>query len=380
MDIRIFSPLTESGTLEENQLGKIRPESVTFTENLTEPGNFLFSISGWEQYTDTLRQGNLVWIRANGLSLWGIIRGVDESRNGLSADFSYGGDDLKGYLKQRICLYSKGAELEGYDTVKGSTETVLKHYVKNNVVSPQNTARKLPGLSIAPDKGRGIPDDRYMARFNRLSDVMQEVSSAQKMGWTIDMDTKNGIMIMDVIQGTDRTAGQSDRPRVILDVNLHTADSSRFVSDSENYRNAFYTTKSGAKIEADETTLLFFREGEEEPKGNTRFETQIGVDVDNSAVDIVGEMENLARKEATNFEQDDAFTIELNGAYTYGRDFFLGDFVTAQDKVLGRTEDVQLVSVTHSWSALGYKLVGTFGKPRKSNLQILQRQIKTGGV
>ena len=61
------------------------------------------------------------------------------------------------------------------------------------------------------------------------------------------------------------------------------------------------------------------------------------------------------------------------------RIFFLGDFVTAQDKVLGRREDVQLVSVTHSWSGLGYWITGTFGKPRKSNLEILERQIRTGG-
>lgn len=380
MDVRIFSPLTGSGTLEENQLGKIRPESVTFTENLTEPGSFSLTISGWEPYTDTLRQGNLIWIRANGLSLWGIIRGVEEGRQGIQADFSYSGDDLKGYCKQRICLYVQDGDLEGYDTVKGSTETVLKHYVRNNAVSPQNQARKIPGLSIGEDQGRGIPDDRYMARFNRLSDLLQEVSAAQEMGWTVDMDLSTGEMVMDVIQGTDRTAGQSERPRIILDVNLHTADSSRFVSDSENYRNAFYTTKSGAQTEAEEMTLLFFRENEEEPQGNTRFETQIEVDVDSTAEDIVGEMENLARKEATNFEQDDAFTIELNGAYVYGKDFFLGDFVTAQDKVLGRREDVQLVSVTHSWSSLGYQITGTFGKPRKNNLQILQRQIKTGGI
>lgn len=380
MDIRVFFPLSGDGkTLEENQLGKVKPETVTFTENLTEPGSFSLSISGWEPYVQTLKQGNLLWIRANGLSLWGVIRGADESRDGVSAAFSYSGDDLKGYLKQRICLYGTSTDLEGYDTVMGSTETVMKHYVRNNAVSPKDTNRVIPGLGIATDQERGLANDRYMARFNRLSDLLQEVSAAQEMGWKVDMDITSGQMVMDVIQGDDRTAGQDDRPRIILDVSLHTAETSRFVSDSENFRNAFYTTKSGAPIESEATTLLFFRENTGTPKGIRRFETQIEVDVDSSAADIAGEMENLAMKEATNFEQDDAFTIELNGAYTYGKDFFLGDFVTAQDKVLGRREDVQLVSVTHSWSGLGYRVTGTFGKPRKSNLEILERQIRTGG-
>ncbi len=379
MDVRIFSPLTGAGTLEENQLGKIRPESVSFTENLTEPGSFSFSISGREPYTEVIRQGRLIWFRADGLSLWGILRGADERREAASAPFSYSGDDLKGYLKQRICLYGSGSDLEGYDTAQGSTETVLKHYVQNNAVSPADPKRKIPGLSVAPDQQRGIPDDRYMARFQRLSDLLQDVSAAQEMGWKVEMDLAAGGMVMDVIAGADRTAGQSERPRIILDADLHTAASSRFVSDSENYRNAFYTTKSGAAIEAEATTLLFFRENDAEPEGGERFETQIEVDVDDDAEDIAGEMENLARKEATNFERDDAFTVELNGAYAYGKDFFLGDFVTIRDRVLGRQEDVQLVSATHSWTGLGYRLTGTFGKPRKSNLQILERQIRTGG-
>ena len=121
------------------------------------------------------------------------------------------------------------------------------------------------------------------------------------------------------------------------------------------------------------------RENEDEPEGRNRYETQIDVSVDDTAVDVVGEMQNLARKEATNFEKDDTFTVELNGNFVYNRDYFLGDFVTIRDRVLGRQANVQLISVTHQWQGIGYKITGTFGKPRKSNLQLLERQIRTGG-
>ena len=380
MDIRVFSPITGDMTLEEGQLGKIVPQSISWTENLYEPGSWSMSLSAFDAYASALQQGNLISVRGNNVYLWGIIRGLDDERTATAAPIGRSGDDLKGYLKQRVCLYpSSGSDLEGYDTVSGSTETVMKHYVINNIVSPANIKRSIPGFTVAVDQGRGIADDKYMARFNRLNELLQEVGAAQELGYKVDVDLSAGNMVFDVVMGTDRTAGQSDRPRIILDVDLRTALDSHFVSDVENYRNAFYTTKSGARSEAEETTLLVCRENDAEPEGRERYETQINVNVDDTASDVVGEMQNLARKEATNFEKDDTFTVELNSSFVYNKDFYLGDFVTIRDRVLNQYADVQLISVTHEWQGKGYGITGTFGKPRKTNLQLLERQIRTGG-
>lgn len=379
LDIRVFTPLTEYTTLEGNQIGKIQAARVRFTEDLYNPGDWSMELSGYQDGADFLRQGHLILFRSGNISLWGIVRGISDDNSGMGISVLRTGDDLKGYLKQRICLYPKGGDVEGFDTVKGSTETVMKHYVENNLVSPANLLRTIPKFTVAQDRGRGAAEDKYMARFNKLTDLLSEVGQAQKLGYTVGMDIASGSMVFDVIEGTDRTAGQSATPRILFDVNLRTAASSRYVSDLESYRNAFYTTKSGARTEAEATTLLYFREGEEEPAGINRYETQISVSVDDTAADIAGEMQNLARKEMTNFEKDDTFTIELNGGFVYGRDFFLGDFVTVQDRFMGIQEDVQLISVTHEWSGIGYRITGTFGKPRKTNLELLERQIKTEG-
>ena len=380
MDIRVFKPLSDSSTLESGQLGKINPYTVTWTENLYEPGTWSMNLSALDTYAETLQQDNIISVRGNNVYLWGIIRGIDDERTSTSAPISRSGDDLKGYIKQRICLYPlSGSDLEGYDTVQGSTETVMKHYVTNNIVFPSNAKRKIPKFTIATDQKRGAQDDKYMARFIPPTELLQEVGAAQEIGYQVNMDISGGTMVFDVVQGVDRTAEQSERSRIIFDVDLSTALDSRFVSDVENYRNVFYTTKNGARSEAEATTILVCRENEDEPEGRNRYETQIDVSVDDTAVDVVGEMQNLARKEATNFEKDDTFTVELNGNFVYNRDYFLGDFVTIRDRVLGRQANVQLISVTHQWQGIGYKITGTFGKPRKSNLQLLERQIRTGG-
>lgn len=379
LDIRLFESLSEYSSLEQNQIGKIKAESVRFTENLYDAGSFSVSLSGYENFANELQQGRLLSFKTDSVYLWGIIRGVENENDGMSVIVNRTGEDLKGYLKQRICLYPTTGELEGFDTIKGSTETVLKHYVNNNAVSPVNVKRKIPKLIIAQDQNKGLADDKYMARFNKLNELLKEVGLAQKIGYKVNMDIDTGNMVFDVVQGVNRTAYQSEVPRIVFDVNMRTAKESRYISDMESYRNAFYTTKSGAKSEAETTTLLHFRKEDSEPEGINRFETQISVNVDSKAIDIVGEMKNLAQKEMTNFEKDDTFTIELNSNFIYNKDFFLGDFVTIQDRFMGIAEDVQLISVTHEWQGLGYRITGTFGKPRKTNLELVERQIKVEG-
>lgn len=378
MDIRLFESPAEGVSLMESQVGKLNAVSVRFTENLYDAGSFSMTLSGHEDFSEQLKQGRLLSFKDSNVYLWGLIRGISDDNSGASISVMRTGEDLKGYLKQRICLYSKGSELEGFDTVMGSTETVLKHYVNNNIVNPSNISRKIPKLVIAPDLNRGLVEDKYMARFNKLDELLKEVGAAQELGLSINMDITSGNMIFDVIEGTDRTAWQDITPRIVFDVNLHTALSSRYLSDMESYRNVFYTTKSGAKTEAEATTLEYARD-DIEAVGVNRFETQISVNVDSNAADITAEMKNLANKEMTNFVKENTFLIELNNNYIYNKDFFLGDFVTIQDRFMDVIENVQLISVTHEWQGLGYRITGTFGSPRKTNIQLLERQIKAEG-
>lgn len=378
LDVRLFNAPTKGVSLEKSQIGKLVAQSVRFTESLYDIGSFSMTLSGYEDFAEQLSQGRLLSVKGDNVYLWGVIRGISDDNTGSAINLVRTGEDLKSYLKQRICLYPKGSDIEGFDTVKGSTETVLKHYVNNNAVTPANSLRKFERLVIAEDKGRGIADDKYMARFNKLDELLKEISMAQELGFSIDIDDVTGSMIFDVIQGTDRTAGQDIVPRILFDVNLHTAQNSRYISDMESYRNVFYTTKSGAKSEADATTLEYFRDNAPS-SGVNRFETQISVNVDSTATDITAEMKNLATKEMTNFEKENTFVIELNSNYIYNKDYFLGDFVTIQDRFMDIYENVQLISVTHEWQGIGYRITGTFGKPRKTNIQLLERQIKTEG-
>ena len=219
-----------------------------------------------------------------------------------------------------------------------------------------------------------------MVRYMPVIDVVRDVCMTQKLGFKIDMDVSTGNMYFDVIQGIDRTAFQDERPRVIFDVDFGTAKSSDYVEDLSNYKNLFYTSKTGAENEQTTTTLTLWRKDETEPTGLERFESTLNVTVDNEAVDIIGEMQNIAYKEMTNFEREVNFKIALNGNLVYNKDYKLGDFVTIQDRGMSIIENVQLIEVTHQWSRNGYTLVGTFGKPLRNRFEVLKRDLSKGVI
>lgn len=50
------------------------------------------------------------------------------------------------------------------------------------------------------------------------------------------------------------------------------------------------------------------------------------------------------------FVSFDGTIITSGMSYTYGKDFFIGDYVTVQDKRLGISVDIQIISVTKTIS------------------------------
>lgn len=374
MQLRIFSPLS-SGTLEDNQLGYVNCDRVEYTERLYDIGTFSFSTSANEDFTDKMKTGTLVYIKDKGINLWGVIRAIDDI-NALDKPLNRYGDSLTTYLKQRIVA----VEQNGFDSKTGSTEEIVKYFVNKNLINPTNVNRKIDFLKNANNQNRGNPNDKYMINRVPVVDVIKDMCMSEKLGFKIDMDLSTGYMFFDVIQGTDRTAFQDERPRVIFDVDFGTAKSSEYVEDLNNYKNMFYTSKTGAENEQTTTTLELWRKDEQEPYGVDRFETALNVTVDKEAVDVIGEMQNIAYKEMTNFDEEVSFKIALNGNLVYNKDYKLGDFVTIQDRGMGIFKNVQLIEVTHEWSRNSYTLVGTFGSPLKNRFEILRRDLSKGVV
>lgn len=351
--------------------------SVTLVERLYTPGYCTIEVPWTSRHAGELRPGRLVLIDG---AFWGVLDDLDLSAASDGETLTLSGRQLKGLTADRITIppaCSEVAGAQGYDAVTGTTEALMKHFVAANLDNPLQPGRRLFGLELAPDLGRGLPDDRYMSRHEILSDVLAALGEAAGLGYDLTPDLTRHRFVFDVVQGEDHTAGQSDRKRVIFEIPRKTALSQRYQKNTSDSRNLFYATMSGAEFADEALTVSYIREGEEEPVGIRRREKHLEISADTPiAGEEYHELRRLALVQAEAFRSAEAFTCELApGPYVYRRDFRVGDRVTIQNKDWGITMDAPLTEIQTAYTGSGIAYTATFGSAPLNVFGRLKRQI-----
>lgn len=380
MDIRIFDP-PENGAPAFRAVGRATDAiNVTTVERHYTPGHFSIEIPFEARHAGQLSIGRLVLIERN---FWGIIDDL-----GLSADtggniLTVSGRQLKGLTMDRITIppaVTSVTGAQGYDPCKGTTETVMKHFVVANLCNPVQPSRVLCGLEIAPDLGRGVANDKYMSRHEVLADVLAALGETAGLGYDIRPDLSRHKFIFDVSEGTDHTAGQRDRMRVIFDIPRKTVLSQSYAHNTSDSRNLFYTTMAGSEF-ADETmTVTYIREGETEPVGIRRREKHLSISADTPVPgDEYNELKRQALIEAETFKSAESFTCEIaEGPYTYPAAYQVGDMVTVRNQAWGVSMDARLTEMQTDYTSSGVRHTATFGTAPLNVVGRLKRQISKG--
>ena len=146
--------------------------AVTVVERLYTLGYFSIEIPREARHAMELKPGRLVLVDG---TFWGIVDDLSLSAGTEGEALAVSGRQLKGIMQDRITIpagFSGVAGTQGYDAVTGPTETLMQHFVRSNLGEAAQPQRRLFGLEIAPDRGRGILEDRYMSRHQVLSEVL----------------------------------------------------------------------------------------------------------------------------------------------------------------------------------------------------------------
>lgn len=353
---------------------------VTLQENFRSPGSFSIKIPTGERYADQLQKYRLVRIDGR---FWGLIDAV-QYEGGAGEFLTVRGRDLKGLTADRLTV---PPELEGvrgtagYDAIIGPTETVLKHFTQNNFFPVGDPYRHIPGLVIAADQRRGTQDDRYMTRFEPLSDVLALIGEDAGMGYDIAPTADGTQFIFDVVVGVDRTAAQRVRPPVVFDLSRQTASGMTYENTDQSMKNVFYTTMGGAEFEDEALTMTYTRDDAVIPSGIYRRETHLSLSADTpTAGQEYAELKRLALIEAGNYVTAESFTARiLNTKYQYGRDFNLGDKVTIQNRDWGVSMDTLVTAMEITIGSGGESYTATFGKEQMLITDRLKRMIRNRG-
>lgn len=373
MELRIYS-FGDSGKLK--RCGASRLAYGRYTEARYTAGTFEISMPVYAAYASELQIDRLVLLDRQ---YWGVITGreIDNGSNGV---ITASGAQLTDWLARRVILpdiaMAENAPM-GYDSITGTTETIMKHYVEAHAVDPRNHARKIPGLIIAEDKGRGVADDAYMARYVNLLDTLEAIGRRGKLGFSITGNEKTGRFLFDVSSRTDRSIEQTQNKPLILEISRGNVAQQVFNEDFKQSGNVFYCSRAGSEYEWETLTQTYFMDGEIEPYGISRREQALSISVDASGGgNQYEELEKNARKEMEAYKAAQSATCTMSRNMTYGKDYRLGDYATVIDRRAGITANMEIEEVETVTTEMTVDRMVTFGNAQLSKMDKIRRDMK----
>ena len=346
--------------------------SLLFNRKWQGVGDWQLVLPNTAKGADKLVRGNIILLGADGHRSGYVesIRAV-EGDNGVMLTVT--GKTLQGLAAQRITLPDNDAYNYGYDNVPPlineninptpvSAETILKTYADRHMVNPLDPKRKFPDLILAKDlkRGRKIV---WSSRLETLSDVLRDVCEYCDVGWEIYVDLRSKKLVFDIIEGVDRSYGQSQNSRVIFSRGFDNILSCTYTDDISGYQNLAYAGGAG---EGADRTILKVTQDETEPEGWERRE----IFLDCGALEILEtdttmSLEDEAKHRLKSYPHKETFTAPVadTDSFAYLKKWDLGDNVTVVSKGMGKRFDTHVTEISERYEPSGNGLDVTFGAP-----------------
>lgn len=333
---------------------------------------------------DKLKKGNIILLGSDGHRS-GYIEGINANESENGTVLTVMGKTLQGLASQRITLPDNNEYNYGYDNVPKltgedispaavSAETVLKTYAKRHLAEPEDPKRKFSALVIAEDLKRG-KETLWSSRLETLSDVLRNISEYCDTGWEIYADLKKKRLVFDIVEGVDRSYGQSENSRVIFSRDFDNILNSTYTDSLEGYRNLAYA--GGAGEGADRTILKVTAE-DTEPEDWDRRETFIDCgSLEIVETDTAMSLSDEALHKLKEYEKTETLNASVadTASFAYLKKWDLGDKVTVVSKAAGARFDTRITEVSERYEAGGSGIDVTFGAP-KADLGRVIKSIK----
>lgn len=381
-------------------------ESMLFTRSWHGIGDIELRINRYKKHVNTLQKGNLILV-GNDLNKVFIIkhREIELDENGkITENWLIKGYALKIIVADRLTVPPSHT---AYDNKSGSTESVMKHYVNNNLVNPTDINRRIPNLIIAPDKLRGSYVS-YSSRFKNVADELSTLSIASGLGWDVTLDIDNKLWVFDVVEGKDLTINQSNNPPVIFSPQFESVKNMQYVQSELNYKNVAYVAGQGEGIERRVIELGSFsglnrhevfidaRDIAETDENEQPIpEQQIIQRLTDRGKQQLNELLQEEYLEAqllspitrTEYEREYHYlsTLQISegitkktrtlSAFNYQTDFDLGDIPTVQNKDWGFTLNARITEIKEIYETSGFGLEATFGNNRPTLIQKIKQEL-----
>lgn len=348
---------------------------VQYTEQFNDVGNFILRVP-WTDESILFIQYNNYILFDDGIM--GVIRAIsitEEEGNELEIS----GYLLNGMLSKRSFLLTTSY----YDTVSN----IARSMVTDLVINPENIERRIMFIKLSNDSKYNptfTNKIRVQNTGDKLNEVIQEMFITENLGYKLYPNIKNynqstgegyNFESADfrIIKPADRSNGNTEgNEPVVFSFELNNLQKLFYAEDGTDYNTIAIVASEGVGASRKIITV-----GDETFTGELRDELYVDARdlqsedsngnkiTDEQLEELMIQRGNEKLEEHQKFISLTATVITQETNFEYGKDFFLGDFVTVMSKTLNRefklqiTEAIKTISegVEHLDFSFGYDKV-----------------------
>lgn len=369
-------------TRDFNLIGEVNQySSLQLSRSWHGVGSIEMRINRYLKHANELQRGRIIFPH-NKLNKAHIIRyrEIELDENGKATEnWIIHALPLKSWMGQRITY---PPPTTGYDNKQGNAETVMMHYVNNNVINPMDSKRKMDKVALASNLGRGS-QVIWNSRYKNLADELTEISTISGLGWNVDIDTFSEQFVLKVSEGRNLTADQSILPPAIFSPEFNTLGKMTFTESELNYRNAAIVGGQGEDVDRrivevgastgyDRYELFVdardVSETDDQDPPVQRPDAEINADL-------------TARGQQHLMEYDQEIYLEgqalTKSRLIYEKDYDLGDIVTLQNKEWGVTLNARITEVKEIYEPGKTVIELTFGNNRPTLISKVKQELSS---
>lgn len=240
-------------------------------------------------------------------------------------------------------------------------EYALRRLVTEAFISPVIEARKYDKITLAESHGY-TETVRAQYTGTNLLEAIEELCAAKNYGFKVLL--QDGMLVVDFYKGVDRSAGQSENPRVIFSEKYDTLAGSTYTRDKAGYKSVVLVAGEGEgsgrrRVTVNRSTDQSGLQRREMYADARDLSTNEGEIAEDEYLAQLSERGSTKMSEAAEIVSMSG-NLETMQTYIYGVDYDLGDIVTTENKY-GVQADTQVLEVVETWDENGYSCVPTFG-------------------
>jgi microcystin-dependent protein len=205
-----------------------------------------------------------------------------------------------------------------------TVETIIQTYIDRALINPADPDRAIPYIGLATNQHRGTTISA-IANQTPLGDDIVKLLNIDHMGLYGEYDSTNKKIIIDVYEGTDRSADNGVNPPVIFDVKFNNVQSAETKDSITAVKNFAYV----GGISSTTGLRVIRKVGTATGVDRREIFVDAGKTDDSAVMDAAGLAAMIETEKAISVGID-----ALKGSFVYGVDYFLGDIVTIIDNDL----------------------------------------------